>query len=81
MTREEKPDTALYVEDPSLSQVEKTNTTWDDATDIDPELDKRITRKFDRHVVPWLFLLWLLAFIDRRYWNHDSAGPAWRRDV
>lgn len=69
-----------YVED-----LEKTNTTWDDRPTLDPELDKRITRKFDRHgkhlllakhlirrtdanspsVVPWLFGLWLLAFIDR----------------
>ena len=32
---------------------------------IDPILDRRITRRFDSHVVPWLFGLWLLAFIDR----------------
>ncbi|KAI4720709.1 MFS general substrate transporter [Aureobasidium sp. EXF-10727] len=56
-----------YVED-----LEKTNTTWDDRPTLDPELDRRITRKFDKHdtepffaVVPWLFGLWLLAFIDR----------------
>lgn len=48
-----------------LERLEKTATTWDDTTDIDAALDKRITRKFDRHVVPWLFGLWLLAFIDR----------------
>ena len=33
--------------------------------DIDHALDRRITRKFDLHIVPWLFGLWLLAFIDR----------------
>ena len=33
--------------------------------DVDPILDRRVTRKFDTHVVPWLFGLWLLAFIDR----------------
>lgn len=33
--------------------------------EIDPEMDRRVTRKFDTHVVPWLFGLWLLAFIDR----------------
>ncbi|KAK3059445.1 hypothetical protein LTS18_010858, partial [Coniosporium uncinatum] len=32
---------------------------------ISPELDKRLNRKFDLHIVPWLFGLWLLAFIDR----------------
>lgn len=48
------------------AELDKTNTTWDDSTELDPELDRRITRKFDTHVVPWLFGLWLLAFIDRR---------------
>ena len=32
---------------------------------LDHALDRRITRKFDFHIVPWLFGLWLLAFIDR----------------
>ena len=50
----------------SADHLEKVNTTWDDSNAIDPELDKRITRKFDTRVVPWLFGLWLLAFIDRR---------------
>ena len=31
-----------YAED-----LEKTNTTWDDSTTLDPELNRRITRKFD----------------------------------
>jgi len=35
------------------------------AVDVDPALDRAITRKFDTHLVPWLFGLWLLAFIDR----------------
>jgi hypothetical protein len=30
-----------------------------------PELEKRITRKCDFHILPWIFMLWLLAFIDR----------------
>ena len=33
--------------------------------DIDPALDARITRKFDLHILPWLFGIWLCAFIDR----------------
>ncbi|KAL8771426.1 MAG: hypothetical protein Q9209_003094 [Squamulea sp. 1 TL-2023] len=28
-------------------------------------LDRRITRTFDLHIIPWLFGVWLLAFIDR----------------
>lgn len=48
------------------ASLEKSNTTRNDSNELDHELDKRITRKFDTHVVPWLFGLWLLAFIDRR---------------
>ncbi|KAF2490354.1 MFS general substrate transporter [Lophium mytilinum] len=47
------------------SDIEKINTTWEGAATIDLELDKRITRKFDKHLVPWLFGFWLFAFIDR----------------
>lgn len=25
---------------------------------IDPQLDKRLDRKFDSHIVPWLFGIW-----------------------
>lgn len=48
-------------------ELEHVNTTWTDVKyeEIDPEVDKRITRKFDTHVIPLLFGLWLLAFIDR----------------
>ena len=31
----------------------------------DPALEARITRKLDLHILPWIFALWLLAFIDR----------------
>ena len=33
--------------------------------DIDPALDRQITRKLDVHLLPWLFGIWLFAFIDR----------------
>lgn len=33
--------------------------------EIDPTLEKRITRKCDLHIIPWLFGIWLCAFIDR----------------
>jgi len=36
-----------------------------EAFEISPALNRRINRKFDTHIVPWLFGLWLLAFIDR----------------
>jgi hypothetical protein len=26
--------------------------------EIDPIDDKRITRKFDLHIIPWLFFMW-----------------------
>ncbi|PSN64865.1 MFS transporter-like protein [Corynespora cassiicola Philippines] len=30
-----------------------------------PALDKRLNRKFDLHILPWLFGIWLFSFIDR----------------
>ena len=47
------------------SQLEKYDSPEAEAMDIDPVLDHRLTRKFDLYIVPWLFGLWLLAFIDR----------------
>ena len=32
---------------------------------VDPDLSKRITRKLDFHLLPWLFGLWFFAFLDR----------------
>ena len=43
----------------------RVKTADSDSTEVDPALDRAITRKFDLHVVPWLFGLWLLAFVDR----------------
>lgn len=53
-------------------ESEKDTRTLDKITAVDsslPEIDsafdRAITRKFDAHLLPWLFGLWLLAFIDR----------------
>ena len=58
--------------DPAPPPLEKDKQTLEDITavdytlpEIDPALDRAITRKFDTHLLPWLFGLWLLAFIDR----------------
>ncbi|KAI4928635.1 hypothetical protein J4E85_005253 [Alternaria conjuncta] len=32
---------------------------------IDTALDKRLNRKFDIRILPWLFGIWLFSFIDR----------------
>jgi MFS family permease len=37
----------------------------DQAVPLGSDIEARITKKFDRRIVPWLFGLWLLAFIDR----------------
>ncbi|KAF2142806.1 uncharacterized protein K452DRAFT_225996 [Aplosporella prunicola CBS 121167] len=48
------------------ARVEKDDSVSDDQLPTDDaELDRHITRKFDKHMMPWLFGLWLLAFIDR----------------
>ena len=51
------------VNDSSLEKVEIERVTTH--AEIEPALDRRITRLFDNRLVPWLFGLWLLAFIDR----------------
>ncbi|KAL9024624.1 MAG: hypothetical protein Q9196_006384, partial [Gyalolechia fulgens] len=52
-----------------LSTKEKTDhdvtITPDYDEQLEPALDQRITRSFDSHIIPWLFGIWLLAFIDR----------------
>lgn len=49
-------------EKPSVLHYSQSKT---EPFEISRDLDGRITRKFDLHIVPWLFGLWLLAFIDR----------------
>ncbi|KAF2738575.1 MFS general substrate transporter [Polyplosphaeria fusca] len=48
-----------------IHDIEKVDTTWDSSAEIPADLDRRITRKLDVRLMPWLFGLWLLAFIDR----------------
>ncbi|KAI1490830.1 MFS transporter-like protein [Biscogniauxia mediterranea] len=33
--------------------------------ELDTELSRKLDHKFDRHIVPWIFGIWLFAFIDR----------------
>jgi hypothetical protein len=42
--------------------VEKTATA-ESQYEIDPDIDRRVTRKFDLHILPFLFGIWLFAFI------------------
>lgn len=57
-------DNAFPEEKLAPIQLEKVDSAHEE-TQIDPELDRAITRKFDRRIIPWLFVTWLLAFIDR----------------
>jgi hypothetical protein len=47
-----------------------------------PEMEKRITLKCDMHILPWIFVLWLLAFIDRSNIGQSGKGlhPAARAE-
>lgn len=50
-------DIGLEETKPDISHVEKLREQQV-MPDIDPESDRRITRKFDLHIVPWLFGIW-----------------------
>lgn len=43
---------------PDISHVEKLREQQVMLPEIDAEIDRRITRKFDLHIVPWLFGIW-----------------------
>ena len=38
--------------------------------ELDPAIDKRVTQKFDTHIIPWLFGIWY-ASLGHTY---DSSG-------
>lgn len=47
-------------------EIDEKDTTGTGYTHVeDPVLEKKIVRHLDRRILPWIFALWLLAFIDR----------------
>lgn len=44
---------------------EKLGDISDDQIPIDRAMQAQLNRKFDLHILPFLFGMWLLAFIDR----------------
>lgn len=82
MNKAEELPTTVHIPDVDKTDVEKTDSAWNDPADIPPELDRRITRKLDKRLMPWLFGLWLLAFIDRSNIgastiNTHPSCPSW----
>lgn len=55
---EEKLDHAEEIDEKDTSGTGYTHVE-------DPVLEKKIVRHLDRRILPWIFILWLLAFIDR----------------
>lgn len=43
----------------------------------DPAAERRITRKLDLHILPWIFVLWLLAFIDRSNIGEEEQNQSY----
>lgn len=50
---------------PADQQLENASSKNAEEIHIDPLISARVNRRFDKRIVPWLFLLWLLAFVDR----------------
>jgi hypothetical protein len=40
------------------THIEELGADWEGEYEIDPVIDKRITRKFDLYIIPWLFSIW-----------------------
>lgn len=59
--------------------VEEIEFETHDQTDdyyIDPETEKRLLRKLDWRLIPWLCLLYLISFLDRtNIGNAKIQGP------
>jgi hypothetical protein len=47
----------IDIEKPVQSHVEELRS-HQTTTEIDPQLDKRLNKKLDRHIMPWLFGIW-----------------------
>lgn len=62
-SKPEVPDTDLGLETgkPAQSHVEALRQEQTH-TEIDRQLDKRIDRKFDLHIMPWLFGIWYMLW-------------------
>lgn len=60
----EKSETERY-EHSDTTRIEKALADNLDSIVENPELDRRLNRKFDLHILPWLFGIWLFSFIDR----------------
>jgi hypothetical protein len=44
---------------PDVAQTEnQANNGIPDAAEVDVELSCKIDRKFDRHIIPWIFGIW-----------------------
>lgn len=55
---------------------EKTEAINDTAgTNIDPAAEKKLLRKCDFYVLPPLFVLFLMAFLDRTNIGNYTCGP------
>lgn len=56
-----KPDTHLHLEDIAM----EAKLPLSEARELDPAAEKKLLRKLDLRILPALWLLFLLAFLDR----------------
>ncbi|KAM0229152.1 hypothetical protein ACHAPO_010182 [Fusarium lateritium] len=61
MATGEKPDPCLHLE----NDPEATKINTETPLPFSPEDEKRLVRKLDRTILPWIMLLYLLSYIDR----------------
>jgi hypothetical protein len=59
-----------------VEEIEFETRSEVDAFYIDPEAEKKLVRKLDWKLIPWLCLLYLISFLDRtNIGNAKIQGP------
>ena len=61
----EKPDDSQQAHHDEHTDADDLKPEAAHILESDPKIEDRVLRKQDTHILPWLFGIWLCAFIDR----------------
>lgn len=70
----ERPYTRMHSRSSSRENSTVDSTVYSQDVDVSDIDEKRLMRKVDLHVVPWLSFLYLLSFLDRGTIGNAKVG-------